>query len=99
MITYDFIIDAQNILVECWEEQGKRVIEACSRVTPFNGTFDEFLKHCSACGGNWGGMLLTGIKKLYPEVWDAIPEEMGYNAFGCICNVLILCGIDTSTSK
>ena len=97
MIKYEYIIDAQNTLVEHWGEDGKKVVEACFRTTPLNIPFSTFLKSCSACGGNWGGMLLTGIKKLCPEVYDAIPNDMGAFAWGCLCNTLLLCGVDTTS--
>lgn len=96
MITYDMIHSAQERIITYWEEEGKRVIEECAKVKPFNGNSKDFLEHCIACGGNWGRMLLTGIHKLYPEVWDAIPEDMGDFAWPCICSVLVLCGIDIS---
>ncbi len=54
---------------------------------------DEFKTHCTCCGGDWGGMLLTGIKDLYPEVWDAIPDDMGNRAFHCILYTMQLLGI------
>ena len=44
---------------------------------------------------NWGGMLLTGVRDLYPEIWEAIPEDMGVFAFASICNLLILLGVRT----
>ena len=97
MIRYEHIIEAQNFIVENWEERGEAVIEACHRITPFNDTFDEFLKHCTACGGNWGGMLLTGIRKLWPEVYANIPDDMGINVWACICYTLLLCGVDTTS--
>ena len=96
MITYDMIIDAQNYLVENWGEDGKKVIEATHTVNPFNGNTKAFLDHCTACGGNWGGMFLTGIKKLYPNVHKAIPDDMGAFAFICIAMTMRLCGVDTS---
>lgn len=34
----------------------------------------EFLKHCTACGGNWTSMLLSGIKEVFPEYWKAMPD-------------------------
>lgn len=95
MITYDDIIDAQETLVKYWGEAGKRVIAASVHERPFNNTFDKFLSLCDACGGNWGGMLLTGIKDLFPQVYEAIPDYMGNRAFVCLCDVLILCGVDT----
>lgn len=96
MITYEMIQQSKEQLVFHWNEAGKRVIEETAKVSPFNGGSKEFLDHCTACGGNWAGMLLTGIRKLYPTVWDAIPDNMGTNPFACICYVLILCGVDTS---
>ena len=97
MIEYKYIIEAQNFLVEHWEEKGKQVIEACFRSTPYNDTFDNFLKECTVCGGNWCGMLLTGIRKLWPEVHANIPDDMGAFAWPCICYTLLLCGVDTTS--
>ena len=77
-----------------WGKQGNQVIEACRKATPFNDTFEGFLKHCTACGGNWGGLLLTGISELWPEVFDAIPDNMGCNSFLKLIDVLILCGVE-----
>ena len=94
MITFKMIQDAQNQIVESWGEEGKKVIEKCAQVVPFNNGNSAFVEHCLACGGNWGGMLLSGIQELYPEVWDAIPDDLGVFAFGNICSVLTLCGVD-----
>lgn len=59
-------------------------------------TQTEFLKHCSACGGNWGAMLLTGIHKLFPEHYEEVKEHYnsmdfcdgGVRAFEYLCNWL-----------
>ena len=55
--------------------------------------FDDFLNYCVACGGNWGGMLLSGIKELFPDVWELIPDDMGMFAFSVICDTLRLLNI------
>lgn len=96
MITAGMIIDAKNTIRKDWGEDGDRVIKAAAEVLPFNGTTKDFLNHCIACGGNWGGMLLSGIKELYFPVWEAIPDDMGSFAFADICATLLLCGVDTS---
>lgn len=96
MITAKMIMAAQEELIKHWGYDGEKVIEECAKVTPFNAGSKDFLTHCTACGGNWGGMLLTGIQELYPFVWEAIPNDMGSFAFSLICDVLILCGVDTS---
>ena len=96
MINYKDIIDAQEMLVKHWGVYGERVIAETVRAERQPMTFTQFLDNCTACGGNWSGMLLTGIDKLWPNVGNAIPDKMGAQAWGCLCSVLILCGIDTS---
>lgn len=38
-------------------------------------TFDEFLDQCSACGGSWTTMLMTGIKAVAPAVYEEMPDR------------------------
>lgn len=94
MITFRMIQNARYQLVESWGKDGVKVIEECAKVTPFNKGTNAFLEHCLACGGDWYGMYLSGIQELYPEVWDAIPDDLGFYAFDNIYSVLILCGVD-----
>ena len=61
------------------------------KTTPM--TMKDFLSHCTACGGNWGGMLLTGIRELWPEVWEAIPDDMGMFAWRCLCDTITMLGV------
>lgn len=96
MITAKDIMAAHHDIITIWGEQGEKVIEECAKVTPFNNDVKTFLEHCTTCGGNWGGMFLTGINKLYPNVYDAIPDDMGIYAWQGICSTLILCGVNTS---
>ena len=94
MISCKDIKEAQDILVEYWGNDGEKVIEECTRINPFNGSLETFLDHCICCGGNWNGMFLSGIKTLFPSVYDIIPDNMGNNAFSCICATMLLCGVD-----
>ena len=95
MITGKDYVDAIKVVREDWGDDF--LMKAClAKKTPM--TFDQFLDHCTACGGNWSGMLLTGVRKLWPEVWDIIPDDMGVHAFTTICNLLVLLGVDTSES-
>lgn len=98
MNSYEVIKGAQTILIEYWGDDGKKVIEECARVTPFNGSVENFLEHCICYGGNWNGMFLSGINALYPSVYDVIPRDMGSMAFSCICAVLLLCGVNHNES-
>ena len=34
-----------------------------------------FLDNCTACGGNWTAMLMSGIKRLFPEYWEKMPDK------------------------
>ena len=87
------VSDAINSLYEYWTiEEAEKVIELCLN-NPVNMSMDEFFKYCTACGGNWGGMLLSGIERLRPEVYKAIPNkiaETGGEAFALICTILYL---------
>ena len=94
MISYKDIKEAQDILVEYWGSDGEKVIEECARTNPFKGSTRTFLEHCICCGGNWNRMFLSGIKALFPSVYDIIPDNMGNNAFSCICATILLCGVD-----
>lgn len=85
-------------LLERWGAAAERVIAECSKVH-FGGNVSEFLNHCTACGGNWAGMFLSGIKALYPDVYAALPEKLGRNgneAFENVAYVLQLCGVNTA---
>lgn len=99
MIKYEYIIEAQDFLVKHWKEDGKKVIETIFNENKKNMSMEEFMTYCSACGGNWGGMLLTGVKRLYPKVYEAIPEDMGIFAWNAICYTLLLLGVDTTTKE
>ena len=83
-------LSGDEFLVATWKEDGIKVIKIiqCQQTTPM--TTDEFLNHCIACGGDWGAMLLSGIKALYPDVYNAIPNDMGHFAWRCICETLEL---------
>ena len=74
---------------------GGNVLAVISRQNKVTMTMKEFLDHCTACGGNWGGMLLTGIKTLWPEVWEAIPDDMGMFAWRCLCDTLTMLGVQS----
>ena len=95
MIMNTDIEDARKAITENWGDSGNIVLKEISSITPFNGPIKDFLDHCTTCGGNWGGMLLSGLHELYPAVWEAIPEKMGPYAWFGICRTLTLCGVDT----
>lgn len=86
------ILDAFDIVRGRW---GDAVAEEIIRAEAKPMKFDTYLsKYCFACGGDLGGMLLSGVHELYPEVWDAIPEHMGVNCFNTITLLLVALGIE-----
>ena len=54
--------------------------------------YDEFLNHCVACGGAWTSMLITGIKEVFPKVWEALDPNKMYSFFE-IVDLLEECGV------
>lgn len=87
-------LNARDTIIALWKTDGIKVAVACRHYAHNTDmTFDEFLNNCTACGGNWGGMFLTGIEKLFPEVYEAIPDKMGVFAFTGLCCILEYIGI------
>lgn len=55
----------------------------------------EFLKHCHACGGDWVGMLLSGIKEINPEYFDKIPDDQDID-LAQVLKMMDEAGVDVS---
>ena len=90
-----YLLEAESFIESRWKDAGKKVIEECSSVEKFDGNVRDFLEFCTACGGNWSAMFMSGISKLYPSVYDAIPEDFGNDGFFAIVYTLILLGVRT----
>ena len=90
------IEEAISIISDRWGEDGDAVIWECMRAYKQPQPFSEFLNNCTACGGNWVAMMLSGISRIAPRVYDAIPQNMGLNVIVTLTAVLALLGIDTS---
>lgn len=86
-------MDTNEIRAFIQEHWGDAVLTAIDAEPALQMSFDEFLDHCTAHGGNWGGMLLSGLKKLRPKVWNAIPDKMGPFSWALICGTIKLCGV------
>jgi len=80
-------MSARIFLAEYW---GKEFLDVVDQQKTYPMSIDDFFKKCTACGGNYGAMLLTGIEALYPEVYKAIPNNMGQYSWRCICDTLEL---------
>lgn len=61
----------------------------------------EFISKCTACGGNWVAMLLTGIERVFPNDYESVVKEVenigfgdgGVPAFAYICEWLTAHGV------
>lgn len=80
----------EDILLQRWRED---FITVAQRAEPLNMTDREFFGECIACGGNWSGAWLSGIKRLRPAVWDVIPNNMGKNSWETIMLLLVYLGV------
>ena len=96
MINYKDIIDAQEMLVKHWGTHGEQVIAETVRAEWKVITFKQFLDNYTVYDGNWSGMLFNSIEKLWPDVCNFIPDDMGIYAWDCMCSVLTLCRVDKS---
>lgn len=99
MLTATELKNCRINLHTAWGEAADRI---CMYVDGYNinlhMTTGEFLNHCTACGGNWGAMFLTGIKALCPEIYYMIPQTMGKtgnDAFCNLCDLIAIMGVHT----
>lgn len=74
-------------------EWGGNFIKALQGTDSINMKFNDFLDECIGCGGNWTGMILSGIKSLRPELYEAVPDYMGKRAWMTLVNTLLYLGV------
>lgn len=55
-------------------------------------TATEFLEKCTAHGGNWTAMLMSGIKECFPEYYEKL-EDKEYD-FREVLKMTAECGVD-----
>lgn len=94
--------EATNTLCREWgTEAAMKVIDMAIREPLDNMTMNDFVKnHCTARGGDWGQMILSGIRDLSPATYEAIPEKMGSNGvkvFSNLITLLYFLGVDADS--
>lgn len=82
-----------DVLVELGES-GNDIINAA-----FNDhskiAFSEFMCACSGCNGDWVEIVISGIERLYPEVFSVLPTSLlKQGSLEILTKVLILCGVE-----
>lgn len=55
-------------------------------------TGTEFMNNCTACGGNWTAMIMSGIKKCFPEEYDEMPDKE--YTFDDLFEITVKCGVN-----
>ena len=96
-LTYPKMAQIMNDIINLWgEENGYKVIEAIHFAPKVEMNWNDFLSLCTACGGNWVGMIASGIKQLSQEVYDALPDKLGdpFKAFATLCNIANMLGVE-----
>lgn len=97
-MTYEELTEIYSDIINLWGEDGKAVCLAIHNTPKYihHLTWNEFLDCCITCGGNWVGTILSGIKKIAPTVYDALPDHLGNptRAFSTLCNIAYLLGVD-----
>lgn len=84
----------EDMIRDDWGECAEAIIEACNRAEPASADFEAFIEECVDCGDAWGLTLLTGISKLFPEVYFAMPGYLGKETWGGLLPILALCGLE-----
>ena len=56
-------------------------------------TIKDFLSHCEARGGDWTGMIGSGIKALWPDDYAALPDTFSFKQ---VLDILTKHGVDMS---
>jgi hypothetical protein len=52
----------------------------------------EFLSKCTACGGNWSAMLMSGIKECFPEQYKNLSDDKSYDLMELL-QITTACGV------
>ena len=81
------------------DDEDEDIFESLKEEKEPKMTFEEFLNHCDAKGGNWVMMILSGIKKVFPEKYEEIKEKYSLSHtnnirdFGILLNILMKLGV------
>ena len=98
LLTHDFTakelseLDGTNFIIAVWKEKGVAIVEYIKTLNIIPQPIDNFLNFCTPCGGDWGGLLLSGLKELYPTIWELVPDNMGVFGFTALCEIISLLG-------
>ena len=81
-----------DVLV-AWGESGKDIINTAFKEHE-KLTFESFMSECKGCDGDWVAIILSGMERVYPEVYSTLPPIFGQEALDGLTKILILCGVE-----
>ena len=87
------IVDIVNDVLVQWGESGKNIINAAFKEHE-KLTFESFMSECKGCDGDWVAIILSGMERVYPEVYSTLPPIFGQEALDGLTKILILCGVE-----
>lgn len=85
------IFDGDVIVIKKEEEYLYHAFKYSQIFKVENLTWDKFLNYCKACGGNWSNMILSGIKAVFPIVYDLMPDRE--YSFVELIELIEMCGV------
>ena len=74
-------------------ESGKDIVNAAFKEHS-KITFSEFMCSCKGYGGDWVAIILSGMERIYPEVYSTLPATFGQEALDGLTKIFILCGVE-----
>lgn len=65
------------------------------KISDFQACCDtpRFFVPALASGDEWFSIFMSGLKKVAPDIWDAIPSNPGVHGLDAICCVMTMIGI------
>lgn len=81
------------------KEWGENIVAAILRAHKYDITQKQFVKFCDINHPDNALAILSGIKAIWPDVYNAIPACMGAHAFENLCLVLELLGVRESANN
>lgn len=87
------IADVVNDVLVQWGESGKDIINAAFKEHE-KLSFGGFMSECEGCDGDWVKIILSGMERIYPEVYSTLPPIFGEEALDGLTKILILCGVE-----
>lgn len=93
--------DDEDFIISVWGQAGKNVLDIARnmnlgmKISDFQDCCDipRFFSPELTSAGEWFSIFMSGLKKVAPDIWDAIPSNPGAHGLDAICCVMTMIGI------